>query len=174
MSERIDGYASAMFEVAKSEGAIERVAEELFSFARTLESSDELRNTLTDAAVPAVRRLGVVEDLLGEKSHPVTANLVSFVVNIGRGGDLVAIIAKLVELSAEARDLVVAEVRSVEPLSDDQKARLAEALAQRTGKNVDLKVIIDPAVLGGLVTQIGDSVIDGSVRTRLAKLKENL
>ncbi len=174
MSERTDGYATAMLEIAQAEGSLERVADELFSFARTLEASDELRSTLTDRAIPADRRQGVIEDLLGERAHPVTANLVSFVVASGRGNDLIAIIARLVEISAEARDRVVAEVRSAQPLTDDQLSRLRDALAKRTGKNVDLKVILDPGVLGGLVTQIGDTVIDGSVRTRLAKLKETL
>jgi F-type H+-transporting ATPase subunit delta len=174
MSERTDGYATAMLEIAQAEGSLERVADELFSFARTLEASDELRSTLTDSAIPQERRQGVIEDLLGSRAHPVTANLVSFVVSSGRGNDLIAIIARLVELSAEARDRVVAEVRSAQPLTDDQLTRLRSALAQRTGKNVDLKVILDPGVLGGLVTQIGDTVIDGSVRTRLAKLKETL
>ncbi|MFV1991016.1 MAG: ATP synthase F1 subunit delta [Acidimicrobiales bacterium] len=174
MSERTDGYASAMLEIARAEGSLERVADELFSFARTLETSDELRATITDAAIPTERRQGVIEDLLGSRAHPVSVNLVSFVVGSGRGSDLVAIIGRLVELSAEARDRVVAEVRSAQPLSSDQLDRLGAALSQRTGKKVDVKVIIDPGVLGGLVTQIGDTVIDGSVRSRLAKLKEVL
>ncbi len=174
MTERTDGYASAMLEIAQAEGSLERVADELFSFARTLEASDELRATITDSAIPTERRQGVVEDLLGPRAHPVTANLVSFVVASGRGNDLIAIIGRLVELSAEARDRVVAEVRSAQPLTADQLDRLRAALSQRTGKNVDLKVILDPGVLGGLITQIGDTVIDGSVRTRLAKLKETL
>ena len=65
----------------------------------------------------------------------------------------------------------MAEVRSAVPLTDDQKHRLAAALANATGKQVVVKVIVDPSVLGGLVATVGDQVIDGTVRSRLDQLK---
>ena len=171
---RIDGYANALFEVARVEGSLSEVEDELFRFARTLESNDELRSTLTDEAIPAARRQGIVEDLLGGKASPVTANLVSFVVGAGRGRQLPKIIDRLVQRAATAKDSVVGEVRSAVPLTDDQKARLAEALGKATGKRVEVKVIVDPSVIGGLVAQVGDTVIDGSVRTRLAQLRASI
>jgi F-type H+-transporting ATPase subunit delta len=64
-------------------------------------------------------------------------------------------------------------VRSAVALSDEQKSRLADALSKSTGKQVDIVVIVDPAVLGGIVTQIGDTVIDGTVRQRLSQLRES-
>jgi F-type H+-transporting ATPase subunit delta len=172
MEERVRGYANAMFEVARVEGALDQVAEELFQFSQTLQTSDELRTHLTDQAIPVERRAGVVEDLLGPRAHPVTTNLVSFVVGAGRAGDLPEIVETLVQHAAEAKDKVVAEVRVVQPLTDDQRQRLSEALSRSTRHNVDLRVIIDPTVLGGVLTQIGDTVIDGSVRTRLARMRE--
>jgi F-type H+-transporting ATPase subunit delta len=66
----------------------------------------------------------------------------------------------------------VAEIRTAVPLDDSQRDRLAEALSAATGKRVELKVIVDPAVLGGILTRIGDTVIDGTVRHRLDQLKE--
>jgi F-type H+-transporting ATPase subunit delta len=174
MADRTDAYAAALFEVAKAEGSLAAVEEELFRVARTLEGSDELRSTLTDQAVPVERRQGIVEDLLGPKASPVTTALVSFVVGAGRGRDLPAIIDRLVEKAAEERSQAVAEVRSAIPLDDSQKERLARALGQATGKTVSVKVIVDPSVLGGIVAQVGDTVIDGSVRTRLNQLREAL
>lgn len=171
---RIDGYANALFEVARVEGSLDEVEDELFRFARTLESSDELRNTLTDEAVPVARRQGVVESLLGGKASPVTANLVNFVVGSGRARQLPQIIDRLVERAAAAKDSVVGEVRSAIPLTDDQKSRLADALGKATGKKVEVKVVIDPSVLGGLVAQVGDTVIDGSIRARLDQLRESI
>ena len=168
---RIDGYAAALFEVARVEGSLSEVEDELFRFARTMEGNDELRSTLTDAAVPAERRRGVVEDLLGGKASPVTTNLVSFVVGAGRARDLPAIIDRLVQRAAAEKDHVVAEVRSAIALSDDQKTRLAEALQKATGKSVEVKVVVDPDVLGGIVAQVGDTVIDGTVRARLEQLR---
>jgi len=171
---RIDGYANALFEVARVEGSLGEVEDELFRFARTLEGNDDLRSTLTDEAIPAARRQGVVEDLLGAKASPVTSNLVQFVIGAGRARQLPQIIDRLVQRAASAKDSVVGEVRSAIPLTDDQTARLAEALGKATGKNVELKVIVDESVLGGLVAQVGDTVIDGSVRARLDQLREQI
>lgn len=169
--ERTLAYAGALFGVARSEGNLAEVEDELFRFARTLESSDELRTTLTDASLPVSRRQQIVEDLLGGRANPITTSLLSMVVGTGRSRDLPAIVDELVRISAAEGNKEVAEVRSAVALSDDQKARLADALGQATGKQVEVKVIIDPTVLGGLVAQVGDTVIDGSVKTKLQQLK---
>jgi F-type H+-transporting ATPase subunit delta len=171
---RIDGYARALFEVARAEGTLDEVEDELFRFARSYESSDALRNTLTDEMIPAAKRQAIVEDLLGGKATPTTVQLVSMVVGAGRGRDLPAIIDKLVERASSAKQLEVAEVRTAVPLTSDQQARLAAALANATGKQVNVKVVVDPSVLGGIVATVGDTVIDGSIRTRLDQVKSRL
>ncbi len=76
--------------------------------------------------------------------------------------------------ASSAKNLEVAEVRSAVALSADQQTRLAAALANATGKQVNLKVVVDPSVIGGLVATVGDTVIDGSVRTRIDQLKSRL
>ena len=86
--------------------------------------------------------------------------------------ELKAIADHVVGLGAESRDKAVAEVYSVVDLSEDQQARLAAALKTATGKDVEMKVIIDESVMGGLLVQIEDEVIDGTVRTRLKQLRE--
>lgn len=172
MSARSDAYASALLQVAKAEGSLGKVEDELFRVARTLEANDQLTSTLTDASIPVERRQGIVEDLLGGKASNITTALVSFVVGAGRGRDLPAIIDSLVEQAAEERDEAVAEVRTAIPLTDDQRTRLAAALGQATGKNISLKAVVDPSVMGGVVARIGDTVIDGSIRHRLDQLKE--
>jgi F-type H+-transporting ATPase subunit delta len=171
--ERADAYAEALLRVAAAEGQIGEVEDELFRFAQVLEGSDELRDALTDPHIPASRRQQIVEDLLGGKATSTTVALVSLVVGTGRGKDLPAIIHALVEMSARQVNKEVAEVRSAIDLSDDQRQRLAAALANSLGKDVEVKVIVDPTVLGGIVAQVGDTVIDGSVRHRLAKLRES-
>jgi F-type H+-transporting ATPase subunit delta len=129
---------------------------------------------LTDEAVPASRRLGVVTDLLGNRASPLSAALVSAVVAAGRSRQLPAIADGLVRRAAASRERVLAEVRSAVPLDEDQRARLAEGLGRATGKSVEVKVVIDPEVLGGVVAQVGDTVIDGSVRSRLDELRERI
>jgi F-type H+-transporting ATPase subunit delta len=173
-ADRLEAYATALFEIARAEGNLERVEAELYQVAKVIESNDELRSKLTDQALPVELRQGIVEDLLEGRAQPVTKSLVSFVVGAGRARDLPAIIERMVEHSAAERDQVVAEVKSAFPLDDDQQARLAEALAARTGKNVSVKVNVDPSVLGGVVAIIGDTVIDGSVRRVLEQLRTSL
>jgi F-type H+-transporting ATPase subunit delta len=171
---RIDGYARALFEIARAEGSLDEVEDELFRFARSYESSDALRNALTDEMIPAGKRQAIVEDLLGGKATSTTTQLVSMVVGSGRGRDLPAIIDQLVQRASSAKSLEVAEVRVPVALTADQQARMSAALANATGKQVNLKVIVDPSVLGGVVATVGDTVIDGSVRSRVDQLKSRL
>jgi F-type H+-transporting ATPase subunit delta len=171
---RIEGYARGLFEIARAEGTLDEVEDELFRFARSYESSDALRNTLTDEQIPAAKRQAIVEDLLGGKATSTTTQLISMVVGSGRGRDLPAIVDKLVARASNAKSQELAEVRTAVALTDDQQTRLAAALANATGKQVNLKVVVDPSVLGGIVATVGDTVIDGSVRTRIDQLKSRL
>jgi F-type H+-transporting ATPase subunit delta len=93
-------------------------------------------------------------------------------VGTGRARELPAIIDSLVAMSAAQANRAVAEVRSAIDLTDDQRTRLASAIESATGKQVEVKVIVDPSILGGIVTTVGDTVLDGSVRTRLERLKQ--
>ena len=172
--DRTLAYAEALFSVARAEGTLGEVEDELFRFSQTLTGNDELRDALTDARIPASRRQQIVEDLLGGKASPTTVALVSMVVGTGRARELPAIIRRLVEMSAVEANKEVAEVRSAVPLSDDQRDRLAKALNEATGKQVEVKVVVDPSVMGGIVAQVGDTVIDGSVRNRLDQLRDAL
>jgi F-type H+-transporting ATPase subunit delta len=173
-ADRNDAYASALFEVARAEGNLERVEAELYQVARAIEGSEELRSKLTDQALPVDLRQGIIEDLLGDSTQPVTKALVSFVVGSGRARDLPAIIDLMVRRSADDRAEAIADVRSAIPLDADQQQRLAAALSARTGQKVSVQVTVDPTILGGIVATIGDTVIDGSVRRRLEQLRDSL
>ena len=170
----IEGYARALFEVARAEGTLDEVEDELFRFARSYESSDALRKALTGEHIPAEKRQAIVEDLLGGKTTSTTIQLVSMVVGSGRSRDIPAIVDSLVQRASSAKQLDVAEVRTAVALTDDQQARLKAALENATGKSVNLKTIVDPSVVGGVVATIGDTVIDDTVRTRIEQLKSRL
>jgi F-type H+-transporting ATPase subunit delta len=174
MSDIVARYADAIHSIAAAEGDVSVVEDELFELSQVVEANDELRAALTDVNTPASLRQQIVEDLLRHKATPATLAVVSMVVGAGRAGDLPAISRALLERAAAARNHAVAEVRSAVPLTNDQRKRLADALKQSTGKDVEVKVVIDPSVLGGIVTQIGDTVIDGSVRHRLNQVRESL
>ncbi len=171
-SERDNAYASAIVAVAAAEGALSTVQDEFFAVARAVSDSDELASTLSDQQAPAARRQQVIEDLLGGKAHPTTVALVSMIVGTGRARDLPVIAEAVVALGASQAGKQVAIVKSAVELTEDQKTRLAAALQQSVGTPVDVRVVIDPTVMGGLVAQVGDTVIDGSVRRRLDQLKQ--
>jgi F-type H+-transporting ATPase subunit delta len=173
-SDRIEAYAKALLEVARAEGMLHEVEDDLFRFARVFEANDELRSALTDPSLPTDRRMAVVEELMGGKALNTSAALASFVVGIGRASELPAIVGRFVELAAAERQHEVAEVRSAVALDEGQRTRLAAALSQATGKRVEVKVIIDEKVLGGIVARVGDTVIDGTIRHRLEQLKETI
>ena len=170
--EKIQGYAQAILAVASAESNGAQVEDEIYRFSQVLQSSEELKSTLSDASIPSARRQQIVEDLLDGQVTQTTVALVSMIVAAGMGGDIKAIADKVVGLGAESRDKAVAEVYSVVDLSSDQQHRLAAALKSATGKDVEMKIIIDESVMGGLLVQIEDEVIDGTVRTRLKQLRE--
>ena len=171
---KVDAFATAMLEVARVSGQLSGVEDDLFRFARTFEGSDDLRMALTDPQLPIERRISVIEQLMGDKALQTSTALVSMVVATGQAAELPPIVGRFVELAASERDREVAEVRSAIPLDDAQIARLAEALGRATGKTVEVKVIVDPTVLGGIVARVGDTVIDGTVRHRIDEMKEQL
>ena len=171
---KVEAYANALLEVARSEGRLADVEDELFRFARTFEGSDELRMALTDPLLPVARRVAVVEDLLGGKALRTSVASVLFIVAAGRAGELPEIVDRFVQLASAERQRAVAEVRSAVPLTAEQIERMRQALGHATGKDVEVKVIIDPSVLGGIVATVGDIVIDGSVRHRLEQMRSQL
>ena len=170
--EKIQGYARAILAVASAESNGAQIEDEIYRFSQVLQSSEELKSTLSDASIPSARRQQIVEDLLDGQVTQTTVALVSMIVAAGMGGDIKAIADKVVGLGAESRDKAVAEVYSVVDLSSEQQQRLAAALKSATGKDVEMKIIIDESVMGGLLVQIEDEVIDGTVRTRLKQLRE--
>lgn len=173
-SDRIDGYAQALLSIARAEGNLDGVRSQLGDVARAVEGSDELRSTLSNNLLPAATRAQIVDDLLGGKASDTVKALVGMIVSAGRGGDLSDIVNSFSTAAATSAGKQVAVVRSAVALSDDQKSRLAHALSTSTGTPVELENIVDPEVVGGAITTIGDTVIDGSVRTRLNQMRDAL
>lgn len=170
----VTGYATAIVAGATAEDALDRVADELFRFARSVEGSPELGQRLGDEGADLPARLAMVDELLAGRTHPQTLAAVVYVVQSGRGRQLVAIADAVVEQAATERGRSVAEVRSAVPLDDEQTGRLTEALSRASDRQVDVMVIVDPDVVGGLVVKMGDTVIDGSVARRLSELRLRL
>ena len=172
--DRVDVYARALLDIVNAEGNLSEVEDELFRFARIVEGNDELRMTLANPGMPLDRRAAIVDELLENRALATTKAIGAFIVGAGRGHDLPAIVDRFVELAALGREHAVAEVRSAVPLDDAQRQRIAAALSRATSKQVEVKVVVDESVMGGIVATIGDTVIDGTVRHRLDQLKEQM
>ncbi len=172
MSDATTGYARALLEVAQADGNLDVVKSELAAVAQAVEANEGLRSALSDRLLPAAVRGQIIDDVLAHKVSDTTRGLVAMIATAGRGGQLSEIVNGFAAAAASGSGKSLATVRSAVPLSDDQQRRLAAALAQSTGSEVDLQVVIDPSVVGGAVTTIGDTVIDGSLRTRLNKMRE--
>ena len=171
-SDRLAGYASALMDIARAEGDVDAFVDEFYSAAKTISGTPELRETLTDARIPVGRKQGIVQDLLGPLVDNVVVASINFVIAVGETRSLEEIASRVAELVAEHEGSVVAEVQSAVALDAGQVARLEAALSKATGKRVQAKVVTDPTLMGGLVAKIGDTIFDGSVKSRFADVRE--
>jgi F-type H+-transporting ATPase subunit delta len=170
----VTGYAQALFAVAEAEGTLETVEDELFRFGKAVEREPALRDALVDPSLPVDRKKAILEDLLGDKASPHTLGLLRFIVEQGRAKDLSRIVAALADVAAERRRKAVAEVRVAVPLDAARRGRLQKALAGATDRDVELKVLVDPSIIGGVVARVADQVFDGTIRRRLDLARERL
>jgi len=170
---RVSGYAAAVFETV-TVAEIEEIEDQLFRFARTVESNRRLRGALGDRDLPVTVRQQVIAQLLGTQVLPATQRLAAYAVRGGRARDIVATLDALVDDAARARGWRVARVQAATEVGETQQRALSEALGVLAGNPVDLQLSIDPELLGGVVVQVGDLLVDSSTRHRLDELKEHL
>ncbi len=166
--------ASLILMNAENEGRLDRVEEELFRFGRAVDANADLQMALTNPATPASDKAGIVASLLDGKADPATEELLVYLAGHLRGRRVQNAVTDLSALAATRRHRVVAEVHSAVALTDEQKQRLAGALSRIQGREVQINVTIDPAVIGGLEVRIGDEVIDGTLSARLQQARRRL
>ena len=171
----IGGYAQALFAVAQAEDVLPKVEDELYAFGKALEQHTDLREALTDAALPAENKKAVVRRPVGRAGEPrhgqparVRDRRRAARARSPRSSRSCA------RMASVERSHALAEVRTAVDLTDEQRRRLAEALSRATGRTVDLKVVVDPSVIGGVVARVGDEVFDGSIASRLEDAKQAL
>jgi len=171
--ERVEGFAAAIFE-GVSTADLEEIEDQLFRFARTVQSAPALRGAFTDRDRPVGARQGIAHDLLEAKVQAETLQLVDYTIAGGRARDFVGTLDWLVEATARVRGWRVARVRSAREVDADQRAELAESLSRLVGHPVELQVILDPTLLVGAVVRVGDLQVDATARARLNALREHL
>jgi F-type H+-transporting ATPase subunit delta len=154
-------------------GNLDDVEDELFRFGRIASGEPELLAALSDQRAPDAKKRELLERLLADKVEPASLRLITQATIHPRGRNLEANLADYARLVADWRQRLIAVVRVATELSDSQRQRLTSALSAIYGHGIQLNVVIDPQVVGGVSIQIGDELIDGTLSSRLAALRRH-
>jgi ATP synthase F1 delta subunit len=173
VNERLEGFAAACFASIEDGEVIDGVEDDLFRLARLLEANRELNDTLSNFDLPASVREDILAELLKGHDQPVTLALLRYAIRQTRG-QLVSHLDWLSARVAEERGRRSATVSSAVELDPAQQERLVAGLSALTGRRVSLKLHVDPELIGGVRVEVGDTVLDGTVRRRLQQVGDVL
>jgi F-type H+-transporting ATPase subunit delta len=155
-------------------GKLDDLEDELFRFARIVEAQPPLRGVLADHRVAPARKGTLLTELLEDKTTQATLRLIIEAATHPRGRSLERVLAEFGRIAAERRDRLVAVVHTAVDLNEQQRTRLAAALAAQYGRSVHLNIEVDPSVLGGMSIRVGDEEIDGTIVRRLAEVRRRI
>jgi F-type H+-transporting ATPase subunit delta len=176
--ELLDGVelvgVEAFLASADRAGDLEEIEDELFRFGQVVDGSPQLAAALGDPTVDDAQRASLLDSLLDGKAKPITVRLARFALAGFGGRTFAGALTRLVELAAERRDQRVAYVTVATALPEEDEARLGVRLAQLYGREVGLKITVDPAVLGGVRIMIGSDLYDGTTLRRLSQARHAL
>jgi F-type H+-transporting ATPase subunit delta len=174
----VDGFeeiaVDAALAVAEAAGALDEVEDELFRFERILNAEADLRAALTDQSLPDDRKRDLLHRLLDDKVNDVTFGLLERAVLTPRGRTIERVITDLSALAAKRRERLIARVTTAVELNEQEYRDLAAALHANFGSDIQLQVVVDASLIGGLTVRIGDELIDGSVARQLAEARRRL
>jgi F-type H+-transporting ATPase subunit delta len=168
-------YANALADVALAQGAAEPALKQLNEFGAAYAQSAELRTFLASPAVDSGVKHAVIEKLIARmRASKIIRNFLFLIIDHRRTQLLPEIVATFQQVVRQRQGVAEAEISSAVELSAAQKTALAKTLARLTGRKIETKYSLDPALLGGAVVRIGDTIYDGSLRSRLNELRARL
>lgn len=168
-------YAKALADIALEQGAGAAALKQVGDFAALYAESAELRNFLTSPAVDRKDKHGVIEKLAARLgTSKIVRNFLFVIVDHSRTALLPEIVATFRTVMRQRQGVTEADIASATELSAAQKAELASTIERITGKRVEAKYSLRPELLGGAVVRVGDTIYDGSLRTRLDELRTRL
>lgn len=168
-------YSSALADVVIKSGETDMVKSELRSWEMLFTANVQLAEVFSNPAVPYANKKGILDQIIAKvRSGQTTGNFLRVLLQNNRLVDLNAIIKRFEAELEERSGNAVAKVTAARELTDGEKAELIASLARSTGKNVKPEYIVDQNIIGGIITQIGSTIYDGSVRTQLENLREEL
>jgi len=165
-------YAEAAFEIGKADGTLE-VWERDLTTLRTALDDDGLRHLVEHPAVAFTDKERVLRRVVsGVAEEPM--RLALLMIRRGRPGAIDAMVDRFGELVRRERGISLAEVRTAQALDETQRAAIEERLTQLTGDRIEMREVVDEALIGGVSVRIGDRLYDASVRSRLERLRARL
>jgi len=168
-------YANAFADIAIAQGAPQTSVRQLADFGEAFAESGELRNFLGSPAVDTRVKHRVIEKIVAQQSAGrIVRNFLFVIADHHRAHMLPEIIAAVQDVVRQRQGIAEAEVSSAVELSAAQKTELAKTLSRLTGKKIEPKYSLDPALLGGAIARVGDTIYDGSLRSRLAEMRTRL
>lgn len=168
-------YANAFADIAIGQGAPQTAVKQLAEFGAAFAESAELRNFLSSPAVDIKAKHGVIEKIIGHQgAAKIIRNFLFVIVDHRRAHMLPEIIAAVESVVRQRQGFAEAEVTSAVELTSVQKSDVAKTLGRLTGKKIEPKYSLDPALLGGAVARVGDTIYDGSLRSRLTEMRARL
>ena len=168
-------YANALADIALAQGVAEPAAQQLHEFGVAYAQSAELRTFLASPAVSVEAKHAVIEKIVARvRASKIIRNFLFVLADRRRTNVIPEVIAAFHEVIRQRQGVAEAEVFSAIELSAAQKKEMAAMLARLTGKKIEAKYALDPALLGGAVVRIGDTIYDGSLRSRLNEMRARL
>jgi F-type H+-transporting ATPase subunit delta len=156
---------------ADQAGVSDELEDELFRFERILDAESNLSTVLDEVTAAPERRVALLEQIIGDRVHPLTLALIRHAVITQRKRSVRLALDDLIEAAGERRMRSVARVISAVPMTDQQQAALADRLTEVYGRRIEVRYAIDSSIRGGLVVRVGDEVIDGSIAARLTQIR---
>jgi F-type H+-transporting ATPase subunit delta len=166
-------YAEAAFEVAERDNALDAWRNELDAAAAVVDD-EHVGRALANPSIPLEARIAVAQDTFGRLVGAKVLNLIGLMLRRGRIEELPRLAAEFRRLDDQRQGITRATAISASSLTPDEVGALTERLEQSAGGRVALDTEVDPSLLGGLVVRLGDRLIDGSVRSRLERLRNQL
>ena len=167
-------YAQAIFELAAENNMLDQVETELKLVESTIEEYSDLSTLIYHPRVQGQAKKETLSKIFSQDVADIVLKFLKLLVDKRRETALPAIIREYIKFANEARNIVEAEVTTAIPLDHDQQTALINKLTLVTGKTIVLKTQINKAIIGGVIVQIGDKLIDGSITRQLKMLKNTL
>ena len=168
-------YGTALADVVAERGEAREVQEELSAWTSMMQTNAQLMEVFSNPTIPYDQKRNVLNTLIQRtRVRPTTANFLQVLLQNQRLAELGEINQRFTQVLDERAGVVSAEVTTAYPVTESAQQALRERLTSMTGKDIRLSFTTDEELIGGIVTRIGSTIYDGSVRSQLQQLKEKL